>query len=176
MGEKVRLHRCHHCATVECQFCGVHRIVEGGCPIFTMLDPMLRKPRYMNPDGTYKRRINKVTTVKFDPENIDFVRDVIVPSDPKKFLGHFNRGVIACVNHFFQKYPGEFPVIPADRLSEFCRIDKKIAFTPESWGLMNDLIEYWAGTEHKVSRSHLVNYCIQQTMADVIAQANGGAE
>lgn len=162
------LHRCHHCANEDCPE-GTHgqrRIVEGGCPVYERLDPMLRPHRYAG-----KRRIKKVTTVKLDPENIDFVIKHVLPMDPKMLQGALNRGVELCVKYWLDKAGDEIPIISkADRSGKFVREDRKLAFSPEVLKRMDAVVDHWRGTAHSTTRSQLINHFIKQTREGVDQQ------
>lgn len=165
----VSLHRCHHCATKDCEFFGERRVVEGGCEKYTLLDPLLRRPRWENPDGTRRRRIRKVCSYKIDPDNIDFIHDYILPSNRKKFQGRFTRGIHECVDFWLAHYGDEIPEIPPlDRDSSWLRVEKKLAFLPATHDAMNAIKAHWQGTPKRTSRSQIINHFIYLTRKEVM--------
>lgn len=161
MSETIRLHRCHHCATESCPAFGHRRIVEGGCPEYTRLDPLKRRSW-----GEYEntRRIRKTTSMKFEPENIDFINDFILPSDEKMLQGYFTRGVHYVVDMCLEHYGDDYPVIPPlERESEFCRVERKVTFLPETLEKVSAIRAHWKGTPHATTNSQIVNHFISLT-------------
>lgn len=167
--ESVRLHRCHHCANADCPN-GMYQkrgVREGGCEHYIFLDPLLRLPRYHG-----KRRIRKLTSVKLESENIDFIHNVILPSEPKRFRGYFTRGVHACIDQKLKDFGDEVPIVPpVEREGAYCRIEVKISLMPETMDAVDAIKAHWKGSAHRTSRSQIINWfielCKEQVMEGV---------
>lgn len=162
-GGSVR-HKCHHCATKDCEFFGVRRQVDDpeGCPRFTRLDPALRLPRWKNPDGTDKRRIRKAISVSM-PQSCEYFIKHCVVGPNSKYHGEFTKGVADCVEHMIAQWKedGEWPVIPKPVYTERDPIIRvKLTFMPATIADLTEIEEHFKGTPQKTKRSAIIVHCI----------------
>lgn len=158
--DRPELHRCHWCANRECGYQGVRRTVTGGCPSFIFLDPALRPRKWETLDGEKRRRIRIRTSVYLLGENVDFLKDVVLPSNPKKFEGSLTRGVHACVDVWLNELNGAIPEIPAREPGKFVLETVSATFLPESMEGLNRIVAYWRESDRRVTRSDIVDYFV----------------
>ena len=155
---KARIDRCHWCATMDCGFQGIHRTVEGGCGSYTFLDPALRRGRWEGKNLASKRRIRIRTTVYLLSANVDFLNDVVLPSNPKMFIGRLTRGIHACVDAWLGELDGAIPEVPVREPDKYVFTPIGVTLLPASMEGLNRIVAYWRESNRRVSRSDVVDY------------------
>jgi len=170
-----RLHRCHWCANEACGYRGRRRTVEGGCPKYEYLDPALRPRKWENMDGTNRRRIRRRAKAHLSSENVDFIIERVLPSDPKKYQGYFTRGLHECVDGCLERLGGRIPVIPPRERGQFSLVHKDLVLLPEAWEAVDRIVAYWKETNGQCSRARVVDYFVTlMRLADELVREGGG--
>lgn len=158
MSKGITLSRCHWCATESCDNFGKYRTVEGGCRYFTLLDPLLRKSRIELLEGLNGRRLRKKFTASISAENVTFLMDVILPSNPNLY-GHLTRAIGLCVGMIVDHLDGAIPPVPKD-IARTGTQQCSITLLPPVYEAVDAIVQHYKGTNDEVARSQVVDYFI----------------
>lgn len=138
----------------------MRRTVEGGCPSFEFLDPALRPRRFDSANGEKKRRIRVRASVHLLEANVDFIDNIVLPSDAKMFAGRFTRALHRIVDVWLNELDGAIPEVPPRETDEFVSCEKCMSLLPASMEGLNRIVAYWRETDRRVTRSEVVDYFI----------------
>lgn len=129
-----------------------------------MADPMLRKRRWENADGTPKARIRHRATCYFDPVNLEFLRNARFPNTGRKGKREtveFTRKVHYIVEYWLDLLNGAMPTIPPDTRKQVEGVS--VTLMPDRVKQLDAIVKHWKDTKQSVNRSLVVDYFVTLT-------------
>ena len=165
-------HSCHRCANEQCPFGmrGEWRKVKGGCEHYIKLDPLLVNRRWQDKNGNDKPRMRKTFLMYMSVENVDFIENVVIPSDPKKINGYFSRAVRRVIEFQLSKLGDEIPIIPKADRGDYSKELKNISLYPNVLNKIMEIKKRWDGTRNKTSKAAVIEWMITTTREAVEAK------
>ena len=171
-GKKVRMIRCHWCATTWCSEVGKRQIKEEGCADYTILEPMLRPRKW---EG--KRRIRLPRTAHISQTSFDFL-ELLKESNEHRLIinGYRTRAALFCIDMWLDKLDGAIPVI--GERADYADFPLKLLLPPATDEVLQGILAYYkARKKEKVTLSLLVDYFITLTRESVeLGKARSGCE